>query len=392
MRRRPLFARSGSTAVCKLFFVGCRSRVSLVENGDGVHSGMAHIRTVRSKSDLLAAFIAALLVFVATSAVAVEDAAAKQSADIAAMLNNRAPLQQFTVKICLTINSQPIIARASGTRLPDGCWQAGTAWSTDTIEVTEFNVAENEQIGGVKTISAGTWIGRNTWEEGGSGQWRSHGFSLVSQNYPNGTYVVKFSLEDSSGRSSARSATVQIFNSTPSVIPGQVSMTEPRGSGDTASATIAFQALPATAATVELLRGKNPPVTVDVDLSNSVDGVSSVVYDKLEPSTKYRYRIVARNANGQSSPSTGSFRTPDVPKTATGPGSSSASGGSRSSGGTCPIVLYWRLDKAESALRSAGCKPQSLEHPSCRAAFGIVRKSNWQVVVQRGNTLLACQN
>jgi hypothetical protein len=140
------------------------------------------------------------------------------------------------------------------------------------------------------------------------------------------------------------------------------------------------------------LRAKKPPIAVDVDLSTSVDGMGKVVYDKLEPSTKYRYRIVAQNANGQSLPVTGSFRTPDVPKTAPRSGSSSASGGSRSARGTCPIVLYWRLDKAESALRSAGCAPVSLEHPSCRAAFGIVRKSNWQVVAQQGNTLLACQN
>jgi hypothetical protein len=116
-----------------------------------------------------------------------------------------------------------------------------------------------------------------------------------------------------------------------------------------------------------------------------------VSFDNLEPSTKYRYRIVARNANGQSSPITGSFRTPDAPRPRSGSGYS-GSGGSNSSGGGCPIVMYLRLDVAESALRSAGCTPISVESPSCPSLLGIVRKSNWTVVAQRGNLLYACKS
>lgn len=356
---------------------------------------------------MLTGGIAVLSLCVTASTVAVGGAAAQVGAVITSAPSKQASLQEFAVTTCLTLNSQPIIARVSSSRLPDGCWPAGTAFSTDTLEVESLTVcnvrqnvwdkcvglAQNEPISGVKEIYTPMWIGK-TNRDGikGSGRGLLYSSHLFSQNYPNGSYLVEFSLRDSSSRTSLKSVTIQIFNSTPSVIPGEVSMTAPRGSGDTSSATIEFQALPAAAATVELLRAKNPPISVDVDLSTSVDGIGKVVYDKLEPSTKYRYRIVARNANGQSLPVTGSFKTPDVPKAAPRSGSSSASSGSRSSGRTCPIVLNWRLDRAESALRSAGCAPVSLEHPSCRAAFGILRKSKWQVVAQRGNTLLACQN
>jgi len=217
----------------------------------------------------------------------------------------------------------------------------------------------------------------------------SASYAFVSYAYPDGAHSLKFRAIDSAGREASRTVAFRIANGRPTVSNLGAKAVAPVGPKGRASATINFTASRATATTVFVKGGQGAASRIDVDMLSDTNETRSVNVGNLQPSTKYSYEVVARNANGESKAVTGSFTTPAAPKPVPRASSSGSSGGSSTV--YCPIVLYVRLDRAESLLRSAGCSPFSTEAPGCGALFGIVRKSNWVVVGQRGNVLYACQ-
>jgi len=274
------------------------------------------------------------------------------------------------------------------------------------LGVTAAGVSDNEQVLGVRSISVAPVIGtvhtaqikpaRYCIDLDGqsctfttTSDAASASYSFVSYAYPDGAHSLKFRAIDSAGREASRTVVFQIANGKPAVSNTGVKTTPPDGPKGKASATLNFTAARATAATVLVRGGKGAAQRVDIDMSSDTNESRSASFESLQPSTKYSYEVVARNANGESKAVTGSFTTPAAPKPVPRASSSGSSGGSSTV--YCPIVLYVRLDRAESLLRSAGCSPFSTEAPGCGALFGIVRKSNWVVVGQRGNVLYACQ-
>lgn len=182
----------------------------------------------------------------------------------------------------------------------------------------------------------------------------------------------------------------KVMNGTPSIAIGDVSSEATKSAARKAEGTISFSAPRAVSATVEVKNPKTKPIRVDFD-SKALAASDSAFFWGLDFSTRYSFTIVARNANGESAPVVGTFKTPAPPKVDPPAKSSRSSSRTSSSAKSCPVVLYWRLDRAESALRSAGCLPSSMEASGCESFFGIIRKSNWIVVGQRGSELYACQ-
>ncbi|MFM8645432.1 MAG: fibronectin type III domain-containing protein, partial [Actinomycetota bacterium] len=291
--------------------------------------------------------------------------------------------------------------------------EVGSATATITstnppLGVTASGISENEQVSGSRQVTIGAQIASVHTSQIKPSKYcvdfnsqacaftsttdaASSTYTLVSHAYPDGPHRLVFKATDSAGRESSRAVTFQIANGKPAVSGGTATTQAPTSPNGKASATVSFNAPKSTAATVELTEGKGRPQRADVDLLSSLDGSATASFEGLKPSTKYSFKITSRNANGESRAVTGTFTTPAAPKPAPRAGSSSSAGSGGSSTISCPIVIYVRLDRAESALRSAGCSPYSVPASGCEAFFGIVRKSNWVVVGQRGSTLYACQ-
>lgn len=291
--------------------------------------------------------------------------------------------------------------------------EVGSATATITstnpsLAVTASGIGDNEQVSGPRQVTIGAQIAavhsaqikpskycldlnNQTCAFTSTTDAASATYTLVSHAYPDGPHRLTFKATDSAGREATKAVSFQIANGKPVVSGGTATTKAPNAPKGKASATISFNAPKATAATVELSESKGRPQRADIDLLSSLDGSATASFENLKPSTKYNFRVTSRNANGESRAITGTFTTPAAPKPAPRAGSSSSGRSGGSSAVYCPIVIAYRLDRAESALRSAGCSPYSVPASGCKALFGIVNRSNWFVVGQRGSTLYACQ-
>ena len=274
------------------------------------------------------------------------------------------------------------------------------------LDVSVSGVTENENVGGLRTISVGAVIGSVHTSQITPSKYcvdvdgqvctlttstsnPSATFKFVSQLYPDGGHSLKIRAIDSAGREASKTVVLQIVNGKPTVSGVKVSTTKPAGANGLASALISFSAPRTSAATVEIRSGKAKVVSVDVDLTSSTDGLSSVNFENLQPSTKFTYRVSSRNANGESKTVTGKFTTPAAPKPVSGGGGSGS--GSSSGSGYGTSVIGWPLDKALAAL--GWSRLQAAEASGCRNKtwFGIVNLDNWIVVGQTSSMLYACK-
>ena len=272
------------------------------------------------------------------------------------------------------------------------------------LDVSVSGVTENENVSGLRTISVGAVIGSVHTSQITPSKYcvdvdgqvctlttstsnPSATFKFVSQLYPDGGHSLKIRAIDSAGREASKTVVLQIVNGKPTVSGVKVSTTKPAGANGLASALISFSAPKSSAATVEIRSGKAKVVSVDVDLTSSTDGLSSVNFENLQPSTKFTYRVSSRNANGESKTVTGKFTTPAAPKPVSGGGGSGQSSGS----GYGTSVIGWRLDKALNALgwsRSRAAEYSGCPNPTW---LGIVNLDNWIVVGQTSSMLYACK-
>lgn len=342
--------------------------------------------STRKASSLFAVLLASLLVLLPTNAGAVP------RLDVAEHNPSSHPFLRATsqtIQECLGITGQPLRTEL-GTQNDESClpYVLDRGFTNVQLSFVQLvGVRENEKVIGTRQI---TYSYCQYFSPGGPQSICADTKKLiVSQRYPDGSYTVRYRAIDTSGRDLVSVIPFQITNGLPSVTIEGVRTPPIAGPNSTATARITFRDIRATDARVELLQAKNKPTVVKVDLSDSIDGSGWAEFSGLSPSTKYRFRIVTKNANGNSEPVSGTFTTPNPPKPSSG---SRASGGSTSGAlGSCPYVVGVRLDRAESALRRGGCSPSSYEYPGCEAFLGILRKSNWVVVDQRGNELYACQ-
>ena len=341
---------------------------------------------IRKSSSLFAILLTSLLVFLPTKASAIPkfDAVEHQKPSYLFPRTTSGTSQQ-----CFGITGQPLRTEL-GTQTDESCFPYVLDKQFTNVELSFVELAgveEDEKVVGTRQIT----YGYCQYFSSGRGsqicaEWRK---SIVSQRYPDGSYAMRYQATDASGKDLVSVITFQIANGLPSVALGGVRTPKIASSNAKATAIITFQDIRATDARVELRQAKNKPTVVKVDLTDSINGSGSAEFGGLKPSTEYRYQIVTKNANGNSEPVSGTFTTPDPPKSTSG---SRTSGGSSSGApGSCPYVVGVRLDRAESALRRVGCWPSSYESSGCEALFGIVKKSNWVVVAQRGSELYACQ-
>ena len=340
---------------------------------------------IRKSSSLFAILLTSLLVLLPTKASAIPkfDAVEHQKPNYLFPRTTSGTSQQ-----CFGVTGQPLRTEL-GTQTDESCFPYVLDKGFTNVELSFVKLAgveEDEKVIGTRLI---TYEYCQYFYSGGSSNicsvWRK---SIVSQRYPDGSYAMRYQAVDASGKDLVSVITFQIANGLPSVALGGVRTPKIASSNAKATAIITFQDVRATDARVELRQAKNKPTVVKVDLTDSW-GSGSAEFGGLKPSTEYRYQIVTKNANGNSEPVSGIFTTPDPPKPTSG---SRASGGSTSGAlGSCPYVVGVRLDRAESALRRGGCWPSSYESSGCEALFGIVKKSNWVVVAQRGSELYACQ-
>ena len=341
---------------------------------------------IRKSSSLFAILLTSLLVLLPTKAGAIPkfDAVEHEKPNHLFPRTTSGTSQQ-----CLGVTGQPLRTEL-GTQTDESCFSYVLDKGFTNVELSFVELAgveEDEKVIGTRQIIYGYC---QYFYPGGPNsicaEWKK---LIVSQRYPDGSYAMRYRAIDASGKDLVSVITFQIANGLPSVALGGVRTPPIASSNAKATARITFQDVRATDARVELLQAKNKPTVVKVDLSDSIDGSGWAEFSGLSPSTKYKFRIVTKNANGNSEPVSGTFTTPDPPKPSSG---SRASGGSTSGApGSCPYVVGVRLDRAESALRRGGCWPSSYEYSGCESLFGIVRKSNWVVVAQRGSDLYACQ-
>lgn len=341
---------------------------------------------IRKSSSLFAILLTSLLVLLPTKAGAIPkfDAIEHQKPSYLFPRTTSGTSQQ-----CFGITGQPLRTEL-GTQTDESCFPYVLDKGFTNIELSFVKLAgveEDEQVIGTRQITYAYC--QYFYSVGASSicsEWRD---SIVSQRYPDGSYAMRYQAIDASGKDLVSVITFQIANGLPSVALGGVRTPKIASSNAKATAINTFQGIRATDARVELRQAKNKPEVVNVDITASIKGSGSAEFGGLKPSTKYRYQIVTKNANGNSEPVSGTFTTPDPPKSTSG---SRTSGGSSSGAlGSCPYVVGVRLDRAESALRRVGCWPSSYEYSGCESLFGIVRKSNWVVVAQRGSDLYACQ-
>lgn len=342
---------------------------------------------IRKPGSLFAIFPALLLISIPTEARAVP------KLDVVAHRSSSHPFSRVasqTIQECFGITGQPLRIEL-GTQTDESCAPYVFATGFTNVQLSFVQLAGvrvNEQVVGARQI---TYSYCQYFSPGGPQSVCAETKKLIaSHRYPDGSYTMRYRAIDASGKDLVSAIQFQITNGLPSVTLEGVRTPPIASSNSKATARITFRDARATDARVELLLAKNKPTVVKVDLSDSIDGSGWAEFSDLSPSTKYKFRIVTKNANGNSEPISGTFTTPSPPKPSSG---SRASGGSTSGApGSCPTVVGVRLDRAESALRRGGCSPSSYEYPGCEAFFGIVRKSNWVVVAQRGSDLYACQS
>lgn len=333
-------------------------------------------------------FVVTVLPYEVTSAYAFQDSVSRGNS-YPSCNRNEPWLCRTPITTCVLINGQPL-------KTPEldgqGCWTE-TKPSRDIgyeLGVCLDGVRENEVIVETRELEIGYLQFR-------TGSWSSGSCKFVylkTAELNDGNYLLQVRVSDTV-LEDTKTVNFQILNGRPIVEVSGVSSVAAKELSRKAEASVQFLAKHAVSASVELM-GKRQKVTrVDFD-SKMLANSEYAIFWGLEFSTKYSFTITARNANGESEPVSGTFKTATAPKanpTSKSRDSSSQSSTSRtpSAGVSCPVVLYWRLDRAESALRNAGCTPSSIEASGCEAFLGIVRKSNWIVVGQRGSSLYACQ-
>jgi len=277
------------------------------------------------------------------------------------------------------------------------------------LGVSAAGVSDNEQVLGVKSLSVAAVIGAVHTSQIKPARYcidldgqsctftttsnaASASYNFVSYAYPDGAHSLKFRTIDSAGREASRTVAFQIANGKPTVSNTGAKTTAPDGPKGKASATINFTASRATAATVFVRGGKGAASRVDVDMLSDTNESRSASFDGLQPSTKFTYEVVARNANGESKAVAGSFTTPAAPKPVPRASSSGSSGGSGSGSAVfLPALIGQRLDRVLSILGLS--RSYAKQASSCRnyELFGIIRTSNWYVVGFSGGYVYACK-
>ena len=279
------------------------------------------------------------------------------------------------------------------------------------LGVTTTGVSDNEQVSGLRVLSVVPVIGAVHTAQVKPAKYcidlngqactftttssaASASYAFVSYAYPDGGHSLKFRAIDSAGREASRTVAFRIANGRPTVSNLGAKTVAPVGPKGRASATINFSASRATATTVFVKGGQGAASRIDVDMLSDTNETRSVNVENLQPSTKYSYEVVARNANGESKAVTGSFTTPAAPKPArTSSGSSGgSSGGSGSGSAIFPISLIGqRLDRVLSILGLS--RSYARQASSCRNFewLGIINTSNWYVVGFSGGYVYACK-
>jgi hypothetical protein len=333
-------------------------------------------------------FVVTLLPYEGTSANAFQDSVSRGNS-YPSCNRNQPWICRTPITTCVFINGQPLkTAELDG----QGCWTE-TKPSADIgyeLGACLDGVRDNEVVVETRRLEVG-------YIQFKSGSWSSGNcrtLNLQTAELNDGNYLLQVRVSDTV-LEDIKTVNFQILNGRPIVEVGGVSSVAAKESSRKAEATVQFLAKHAVSAAVELTGKRQKVIRVEFD-SKMLANSEYAIFWGLEFSTKYSFTITSRNANGESDPVSGTFKTATAPKakpTSKSQDSSSKSSASRtpSAGVSCPVVLYWRLDRAESALRNAGCTPSSIEAPGCEAFLGIVRKSNWTVVGQRGGSLYACQ-
>ena len=219
-----------------------------------------------------------------------------------------------------------------------------------------------------------------------------YGATADTRMLPNGNYTVSASITDTENRlMDGGSSVLVVSNPAASATALVAKAVAPSWNQKTVS--VEFSALFNYATNATVFWGTNLKKLLKKQFPINNWNQSTVNIGSLKPNTIYYFKTSVIGPNGSSTSQTIKLKTPKIPARprSTYSGGSSGGGGS---GGSYPFVVGMRLDQA---MRLSNFDYQ--QYPACFALsgnyengfFGVLNKSNWQVVGQSGSLLQVCK-